>query len=1351
MWIGKSLEGSYVGKTMLSRIEMAMQADRHRLRRSYQRALQLPEDSPRRAGDLQRIELALEQSITRRDARLAASPHIEFDPELPITDHRSAIIDLIQTRQTIVVCGATGSGKSTQLPKLCLEAGRGREAMIGHTQPRRLAARAIATRLAEEMETKIGELVGFKIRFTDHTQPSTLVKLMTDGVLLAEIQRDRFLDAYDTIIIDEAHERSLNIDLLMAYLHRLLAKRPDLKLIITSATIDAERFSEHFADRNGPAPIVLVEGRTYPVDIRYRGAEDAFDSDDSDLASRMVEALDELSSDGNGDVLVFMPSERDIRDAAKHLRGYLTSRGSLDRTEILPLYSRLTEAEQQKIFQSHSKRRIVLATNVAESSLTVPGIKYVIDTGTARISRYAPRSKVQRLPIEPIAQASADQRAGRCGRTSPGICIRLFSESDYAGRSRFTTPEIRRTNLASAILHAKLLGVGDLEELPLLDPPRPEMIRDGMATLRELKALDSQDQLTDIGKKLGRWPIDPRVGRMLIEADRNGCLSDMLIIASALEVQDPRLRPPEKQQAADLAHQKFTDPHSDFLSFLKIWDFYHRLKEELGRSRLEKACRENFLSLVRLREWADVHRQLLELVGQQGIKPGKRSCNPPLQSPVAEEPKKNNRDDITSREKSFPTGYNNIHLSLLVGLLSGVAMLDEERQYKGAGGIDFQIWPGSGLRQVRPKWIVAAEVVETHQRYGRTVAAIQPEWIEPLAAHLLKSSYDQPHFSRKNGSGMVHRRATLFGLPVVERRQVALAPIDPELARKLLIEEGLVERQLVSRATFYQQNCKLLDEVHEWAHRTRRRDLVMDSFKLQQFYETNLPAEVVDRGTLEKWDKTLSKDAPVRMTWEGIVEGLDPNDAKSLFPDHLKIGESRLPISYRFEPGGERDGVSIQVPEMAVQQLDAATLDWLVPGLIEEKVLGLIKSLPKSLRRNLAPAADTASKVVKQFRENGAMEREFWPELCTALSKIAGEPITTADFPSDRIPEHLRMRVEVVDDKGKAIEASRDLATLKSVQPQSQKAIQATVQAITGDWQRTDMQTFDIENLPESLQVKKGNILVTVYPTLVEVARADTKNKNQESPTIVRTEIVDRIDQAKRSLRNSLIRLYSTVERRELRSQVVHLPKFAECQLWMASRFGSDRLRDGLCDLMARIAFVEKEGELWTKDDFELRRVDRIRRISIAAQEIAKWLPKFAESLHQTSLLLEKSPATWRENVQSIRGQLDALFQSGFFVHVPWEWLQEYGRYIQGIRSRLDRLKTIGPAKDMELERQVQAVQKDFQDRLSALGHEWPEGKLLEYRWMIEEFRVSLFAQQLGTRFSVSPKRLEKLASELSS
>jgi len=1355
------------------RIELAYAADRYRLRRVLQRIERMPESAPRRAIDFARWETSLAQSIDRRLARDAIKLSFDYDPDLPITAHRESLIELLRNRQVLVVCGETGSGKSTQLPKICLEAGFGRSAMIGHTQPRRLAARSIAARLKEEIGHGVAaeKIVGFKIRFTDATAPTTLVKLMTDGVLLAELSRDRFLDAYEVLIIDEAHERSLNIDLILAYLHRLLPKRPDLRLIITSATIDAEKFAAHFSDALGAAPIVTVSGRTYDVDIRYLGAESTrptasadgarVGKDDSYVNSddRFLQAVDQLLSEMRGDILSFFPSERDIRWAHKLLRGHLTSRGMGNRVDVLPLYSRLTEAEQQRVFAPHKERRIILATNVAESSLTVPGIYSVIDLGTARISRYTPRSKVQRLPIEPISQASANQRAGRCGRLAPGVCIRLYDESDFLARSAYTTPEIRRTDLAAAILQTELLKIGPLDSMPLLDPPRPEMIRDGLATLQEIGAIDEESRVTEIGRKLGRWPVSPRVGRMLIEADRNGCLADVLIIAAALEAQDVRLRPPEKQGDADAAHEKFLDPQSDFVSFLRIWDFYHRLKEDLGRSRLEKACRDNYLSVPRLREWSDMHRQLLQLTQDVGLRVGSRKLTSKADSvePDRSKPRprdgRNGKDAAQANERiEYPSGYDSVHQSLLSGLLSGIAFLDDAKKYKGVGGMELQLWPGSGLRSKRPRWIVAAEIVETHQRYARIAAAIDSDWIESLAEGLLKRHHESPHYSRKAGGAMVYERATLFGLPVVARRPVPLAPIDPGQARRILIDAGLVEQQLVSRAGCYQHNVRLLDEVQAWAAKTRRRDLVVDAFFLQQFYEARLPATVVDRASLEKADREPNN---MKLTWDELVASFDRNDAQQSFPEQLAIGPTQLPLEYRFTPGTEDDGVTIRVPESAVGNLSEDRLGWLVPGLLEEKVTSLIKSLPKQIRRNLVPAPAIAAKAMERLAEFRAKQAPFWPSLCNVLGQLAGERIQASDFELDRLDPHLRIRLEIVDQAGKVVQATRELSPTSPARTNVSTASSTITPETRPDWYRDQMTTFDIDAVPRSLIVSQQGLRLERHVGLVDHG------------TFVRPELFDDPKQAEAAMFGGLLRLFTLADHRELRSQISYLPQYKDCQLWLADRLGSDGLRRDLEDLIARLAFLADDssndgsGGIWSRSEFEARRVDRVRRISMAAAEVGKWLPKFGQSYHAVRLAMQSTAPAWKSNVDDARQQLDRFFHPKFMIYTPWPWLKEFPRYLTAIQHRIGRLKTAGVPQDAQNMEKVRSYETDLQKRMESYIYSifrvknadesetlWPLGKLAEYRWMIEEYRVSLFAQQLGTRVSISPKRLDKLREE---
>lgn len=1366
-----------------------------RLRSQRQRIDRLPNNS-RKEADLKRWNSAALQAREQFAARSAARFTLQYDAELPITAYREKIIDLLVHRQVLVLCGETGSGKSTQLPKFCLEAGLGKFGWIGHTQPRRIAARSISHRLAEEMETKGGDVVGYKVRFNDQTQPTSRIKLMTDGVLLAEIQRDRFLDAYDCVILDEAHERSLNIDLLMAYLQRLLPKRPDLRVVITSATIDAEQYANHFTDAIGPAPIVLVEGRSFPVDVRYRGAMSAregqggVDYDFDSMTQRFCDAIDELLGEGRGDILAFFATERDIRDAAKQLRGHLTDRGLQNSIEVLPLYARLTEAEQQRVFQPHRSQRIILATNVAESSLTVPGIRYVIDTGTARISRFAAKSKVQRLPIEPISQASANQRSGRCGRLGPGIAIRLYDEADFLSRAAFATPEIRRSDLASTIVHIKSLGIDDIESLPWLDPPRPEAVREGMNVLRELSAVDVEGHLTEIGRKIARWPVDPRVGRILIEAERNGCLNDALIVAAAIETQDPRVRPPEKASAADEAHFKFRDPNSDFLSYVRIWDFYQKLREELGRSRLEKACRENFLSLVRLREWADVHRQLLEQCKELNLSLGKRKLVLADLPAAGEEvipkhkqrylPQAQQQQPQAPQPTGLPDGYESLHRALLSGLLSSVAMLEDTGKYKGAQNLDVTIWPGSGLKQSRSKWIVAGEFIETTQRYARVVAKIEVEWIEQLAHHLIKYSFDEPHFSKKQGSALVMRRGTLYGMLVSPRLAVPLAPIDPVLARKILIEQGLAEDQFISRARFWQHNQAFLTTVKELGDKTRRRDLVVDPYVLTDFYRARIPEFVVDRVTLEKWDRTvqppnqpakLPADAAPKsgalspyLTWDDIVVELDRDEIQERFPSKLEIGVSQLPVKYLYEPGDQADGVSLVVPQAIVHQLHNERLEWLVPGLLEEKLTCLIKSLPKRLRRQLVPVPDTVKQLLPKVVERQSQQAPFWKSICEVLSSFLGEPVKQSDFDLTGVPEHLRMRIEIVDEKGVAVQSSRDLSELQ--QTQRTAAVQALPTTTPGkqvayDWARTSMDTWDIETLPKSVVELRGGVRMNMYPTLIV-----GKEK-------IATGLVDHEIFAEQLFRRGMTSLFSKIERREIRSQIQFLPQWTTSSLWLSDRYAGDRLKDLVSDLIARLAFIDTNWAseqvtpvFRTKVEFEICRIKRIERIAGAAAEIGRWLPRFAEANHKVRALLEKTPATWAENVRSIREQLTALFQDSLSYHVPWCYVREMPRYLQAIAVRLDRLKSVGPTKDLATDTTATLYWKDCAAQIAGMQPSpttlqsvpggatqrlEPTGPLLEYRWLIEELRVSMFAQQLGTRVSVSPKRLDKLKEQLRS
>lgn len=1331
--------------------ERVMQADRFRLRRQWQQIHSRNMPSSQALAAWHERATASAERLRRRAENL---PALHFDPELPITAHRNEIVELIRTRQTIVVCGETGSGKSTQLPKLCLEAGLGIRAMIGHTQPRRLAARAVASRLAEELASRVGERVGFKIRFTDATNPETLVKLMTDGVLLAETQSDRFLDQYDALIVDEAHERSLNIDFLLGYLRQLSGRRPDLKLIITSATIDPQRFAEHFADEHGPAPIVEVSGRTYPVEMRYRGMEplDGTNAGDELLAA-IADASDELIAEGPGDILVFLPTERDIRESAKHLRGHFTRVGGS--VDILPLYARLSQAEQNKIFAAHTGRRIVLATNVAESSLTVPGIRYVIDTGLVRLSRYAPRSKVQRLPIEGVSQASANQRAGRCGRLGPGICIRLFSQEDYDSRSRYTTPEIRRSDLASVLLQSQTLRLGSLAEFPLLDPPSAESLRDAERTLRELGAIDSKNVLTHIGRQLGKLPCDPRVGRMLLEAHQRNCGAEVVIIAAALETQDVRQRPAGQQPQADEAHAVFVDPHSDFLSYLRLWDFYDRLGADLGRSRLQKALHQKFLSYQGFREWSDVVRQLKELLSAAGIKTGPRQTRlPPISrsalADAAELRKSRGRPNQTTKgdgqnpteQLQRPDGYTAIHQSLLAGLLSGIAQRGDSHEYKAAGGLSVALWPGSGLFSRKPKWIMAAEIVETTKRYARTVAEVDVEWIETAAAELLKHSYSDPHWSSKTGAAMVYRRSTLYGLPIVAGQRTHLATVDRDAARDMLIEHGLVEGEWNCHEAFYRHNQELLADIHELVQRTRSRDYILDRYHLAAFYSSRIPTEVYDLASLRSWTRKHAGQPAERALWmqpEDLLEQTEQTLAlEHAFPNTLGLSATEFPLSYHFEPGHEWDGVTITVPQAALRQLSEEALGWLVPGLLEEKLLHLIRALPKSLRTNFVPAPDVAHKLAEQLSQV-AHDQPFTTALCQAMSAHAGERIQPAHFQLEKLPDHLRFMICVVDDEGKPIHRSRDIAKLQSELAPPAAALGEGTSGEGSDWTNRTVTANDFEELPLQVTVRRGGLVVAAFPALV--ANGDR----------VEMRLADTAFEAERLTRLGLTRLMSVKHNRSLRSQVSHLPEFSACCVKIGHVLPAKELSAQLQDLIARLALVDDQPLIRTRTEFEARNARAAGQISMATQEVAQWLPKFAEQLHQVRLLTEKTPEVWREVFGSIREQLSLLLRPGFLLDTPWVWLNEYPRYLQAVRLRVDKLKSGGIPKDRKLSEPIEAAWRAYQSRADSHAASSVEAaqRLEELRWMIEELRVSIFAQQLGTKVSVSPKRVQSLLDSL--
>ncbi len=1358
-------------------LDQVLQRDRFRLRAQYQRLQPLLQNASALADqdrsvdaksiqDWQRAGAWLQQfeaSHSQWQDRARSIPALKYDPELPITARREEIIRTIQERQVLVLCGETGSGKSTQLPKILLDAGFGVRGMIGHTQPRRLAARAVSMRLAEELGTRVGEKVGFKIRFTDKTAPTTLVKLMTDGVLLAETQSDRFLDQYEAIIIDEAHERSLNIDFLLAYLRGLLSRRKDLKLIITSATIDPERFAQHFADDLGPAPIIEVQGRTYPVEVRYRSSDELIDDLDGPVPvsptdgtplTAMAQAIDEVCAAGPGDVLVFLPTERDIRLAAKYLRGWFTAQGQHTSVDILPLYARLSEAEQNRIFQTHSQRRIVLATNVAESSLTVPGIHFVIDTGVARISRYAPRQRVQRLPVEAISQASADQRAGRCGRLGPGICIRLYSPEDYATRTRFTTPEIRRSDLAAVVLQCAMLRLGNLLELPLLDPPTPEAVRDGERTLREIGALDDKHRLTEIGRQLGKLPCDPRVGRMLLAAHERNVLNDVLVIAAGLESQDPRLRPPGHQPQADEAQWEFRDPQSDFLGLLRLWHFYEHLRSTLSRSRLGKALEQRFLSLQRFREWSDVVRQLKEMLAGAGFKVGAPHINlPPIERVAANkeeedqsghQQRKNDRQRANqkplARIQSRPDGYDAIHQSLLTGLLSSIATRGDQGQYLGTHSSSFSIWPGSGLFQRPPKWLMAAEVLETSKRYGRTLAEIDVAWIEKLAGPLLKHSYSDPYWSSKTQTAMVYQRSTLYGLPVMDRRPTALAPIDPDMARQMLIAHGLVQGECQCREKFWLHNQKVLADLQELAERSRRRDLLVDPYRLEQFYEERLPSQVIDMPSLRKWIAAHNGSPEEKSLWlkpEDVLATAVHAPAEHDYPKQLQIGPTQLPLSYRFHPGDPEDGITVTIPQAALRQVSDEALGWLVPGLIEDKLLHLIRSLPKNLRTNFVPAPDVARKLAGSLMSI-PRNTPFSTAVARVLSDYSGETIKPQDFDWQKLPEYLRFHVRVIDDHGKVIDSGRDLEKLQQDLSASASPIVADHASaeVPAAWNGRKVTALDIEKLPDSITIMRGGVKVAAYPAIVD----------QRDGVSMR--LMDNSIDAHRTTQQGWVRLYSLRFRKELQSQVAHLPKLESSGVLLSKLVKPSLLKEQLRDLIARIAFIESQPTLRSADDYQVRALDAVKRISVATQEIAPWLPQLAENYQAIRLALESAPAPWHEVRDDIQGQLKELFEDEFLARVAWDDLKQYPRYLQAARMRWDKLRSGGVPKDRKLREPVDKLHSRLVEQLSQATDPIVVEHLKYVRILIEELRVSVFAQQLGTRESVSVKRIDELLAE---
>ncbi|MDR2169850.1 MAG: ATP-dependent RNA helicase HrpA [Planctomycetaceae bacterium] len=1366
--------------------------------------------------------------------RLVESLSVQFDSELPVSSCRGIISEAILSNQVIVICGETGSGKSTQLPKICLEVGRGLRGIIGHTQPRRIAARSVAARIADELQVGFGDLVGYKVRFDEKTGQNVLIKLMTDGILLAESQTDRKFYNYDTIIIDEAHERSLNIDFLLGMMKRILPERHDLKLIITSATIDAQRFADHFSDgkiNNGkPAPIIEVSGRSYPIEILYENFdEDKFDeidnySDDgnnnsgvetfdgkfnlnefknvsreTNLAevSAIISAVDKLAKFGSGDILIFLPTERDIIETKIILERYCGAcKNLLGQTEVLPLYSRLPESSQQLIFKKTPRRKIILSTNVAESSLTVPGIRYVIDTGKARISRYSPRTRTQRLPVEPVSQASADQRAGRCGRIGSGICIRLYSERDYLQRPRYTAPEILRTNLAAVILQTKALQLGEIERFPFIDPPQPAAIADGYKTLFEIGAIDAQNNLTSVGLKLSRFPVDPRIGRMILAASDNGVLGEMLIVAAALEIQDPRERPRDQQNKADAEHEKFLDPQSDFIGYLKLWDFYQNVKLKTSAGSLRKSCKQNFLSFNRMREWNDIYQQLQNYVKELGLK-------------------------IPDRKVDFQEIYEPLHKSILSGELSGIAERSTNAEYNAAGGGNegggnnkFLIWPGSGVRKLRtaksggrngqknngaettennrnensdsnfdsnsqltelPSWLVAVERVETERKYLRTAARINRNWIEPLAKHLIKRVYSDAFWDSATGYVYAYERATLFGLVLAARRRVNYGALAPELAGEIFLREALVAGDIDCDLEFIQYNKMLLEEAKGLRAKLRRADLLQSDEAIYEFYKKRIPAALVyDKHSLTKWVKSAKPDN-LLMSMEDIF---DCEVDAELFPDKIELGGLRaFELAYKFSPGDLDDGVTLIIQREELRQLDSAALGWLVPGMLERKLAALLKTLPKDIRRQIVPIPDTARAIINRLEIGSG---DILTQLARETSRVAGRAVGVADFNIELLPQELLMNIRIVDANGEILGEGRNLDLLrrkfgsgeiinagnnlaqnilvKNNLAQNNFAANNKVSNISkvdninnvnnvnnvnvnnisgggigvidSGWDRSGLMCWDFGDLPEFVVVARGRASIKMFPMIC----GD------------RLCLSDSFDKALSESRIGVVRLFYLLVKRDLRSQIRWLPDVDRMRVYAKSLNEFDFDEEFCMLAAARAIRIDELGVPRSEVMFAGRVKDATARLGDAVREVAKVIVPLLTEFQGARLAIESViNSRTRESCEEARVNLMRLVVGGFLLRTEWGMLREYPKFFKAVQIRCEKLRQGNDVIDRSNMRELGEYWRRYEERLElhlAAGIIDPQLSL--FRWMLEEYRVSLFAQQLGTSIKVSPQRLEK-------
>ena len=1307
-------------------LDDTMLAERRALLRALDRLnarAELPESA---LADWRRRADAARQ---RYAARAASVPELRIDEGLPIAARTDEIVKAIRDHQVIVLAGETGSGKSTQLPKLCLAAGRGVAGLIGCTQPRRVAARSVARRVASELGGELGGLVGYQVRFAEQVGDATLIKFMTDGILLAETQSDAWLNAYDTIIIDEAHERSLNIDFLLGYLKRLLARRRDLKLIVTSATIDTKIFAQHFHD----APVIDVEGRSFPVEVRWRPPPER---DESSTTERIVAALDEISAeDARGDVLVFLPGEREIRDA--HLA---LERRRYRATEILPLYARLSANEQDRVFKPGNARRIVLATNVAETSLTVPRIRYVVDTGTARIKRYMPRSQLERLHIEPIAQSAADQRKGRCGRVGPGICIRLYSADDFAARPRFSDPEILRSSLAGVILRMLSLKLGEVDQFPFVEAPGTRAIGDGYRRLAELGAVSvrssaiAQDQnaavlartsheLTEVGQLMAKLPIDVALARMLVEAQRLGVLHDVLILAAFLSIQDPRERPADARQAADQAHAPFVDPKSDFTSVLNLWRAHAQAHEDLTQSKLRDWCRDRFLSYLRMREWRELHRQLLLIADELGWKLSAPTQQERGQSHFLARGAVRNADAAAPKNDSDPM-YEAIHRCLLSGWPTHVGHKDERNQYRGTRERKFQIFPGSALAKHPPPWLLAGQILDLQKVYGMQCARIEPEWIEQQAAHLVKRSWREPHWSRKRGAVLAFEQVTLFGLTLVEKRSVQFGAQDPLAAHAVFVREALVRGDMDSRADVLRANARVLAQAYELEAKQRRAGLVKDEDDLVAFFAGKVPGEISTQAAFDTWYRRAAPAQQAALHWslDDVLAGA-PGIRGSDFPATLEFAGHELKLDYRFVPGDAADGVTLHVPLAFVNAVSAARCEWLVPGLLPEKVAELIRGLPKAQRRNFVPAPDFA----RAFAQAETPRDEPLAEaLAGYLRRVTGVDVAARDFAAIELPLHLRMRFRIYNEHGHTLAEERELEAIRAQWSDSARA--AFSRRAASEMTREDVPEFDFDEIPHTLLSEGG---LTAYPALVDLGES------------VALRVFERVDEARAEHARGVERLLRRALREPIKQARRQLPVERKLALKYAAIASVDSLRDDIVEAALRDLLAARDLDLRNRDAFRHAETELARQLFARAVE---WLALAEDILaayaELTPWLQAPLMGYARANYDDLREQLDALVHPGFVREMEKAHLAHFPRYLKAMRLRAERLRQ-DATRDQARMLTVRIYWSEYLKLKAQRGGE--DAALAELRWLIEELRVSLFAQELKTAEPVSPKKLQKL------